>query len=442
MSVENQTVPPPQSAGGVERTRKVAERLGVLDLAPRVITVGGTNGKGSTVAFAEAIGTAAGLRVGIFTTPHIFRYNESVRIDKQDVGDRELLLAFHHVKAVSMGLDPAAVPLDPREFMSAATIKSACLGGDKAVIPLFPYELLTLVALWIFKQAKLDLVVLEVGVGGRWDAVNVIDADVAIITTVDLDHTQVLGADRDTIGLNKVGIARSGHPLVIGELDPPTQMLDEAHAIGAKILRAGQDYRFGRRAEGWFWQDEHRTLELPMPSLVAPVQIANAAATIAAMLTIDAALSDDAIAAGVATASLPGRLQRIVRGDTEVFLDIGHNRQAAKELAAWAAAGARQGRLLAVFGTAVDKDVEGIAAELADSVDHWYLAGMETTHKRELDANSLARRMESVIDASACSSHDTLELALKSAYADVLPSDRVLVFGSPGIIKAAMTEAQ
>jgi dihydrofolate synthase/folylpolyglutamate synthase len=442
MSSEPCTLPPAQSEGGIERVKAVAAALGVLELATKVAIVGGTNGKGSTVAFLEAIAKAAGLRVGTYTTPHIVRYNESVRIEGREVGDLEFLRALHRVKAASLGVDAAALALDPREFASPASIKAACLGGSEARIPLFPYELLTLATLVLFKDAALDLVVLEVGMGGRWDAVNVIDADVALVTTVDLDHVGILGTDRDTIGVNKAGIARAGRPLVVGERSPPPAMMREIERRGATPIRAGHEFDFEKADGGWCWRRDGRKLSLPMPSLLAPVQLANAAAAIAAMLSLYPQLAEDVLATGVSSANLPGRLQRLHRGDADVFVDIGHNPQAAKELAAWAAGNARAGRLLAVFGIAGDKDVEGIAAELAGTVDRWYLAGMHDKHKRELGIDGLAERMQSVLDPDACSKHDTIEEALARVYADATRGDQVLIFGSPEVVKAALLEAR
>ena len=197
---------------GLERVREVADRLGLHKPAKHVITVGGTNGKGSTVAFIESIARAAGLKVGSYTSPHLLRYNERVRIDGEEVSDTSLVAAFEAVEAA------------------------------RGETTLTYFEFGTLAALWLFQQSALDLVVLEVGLGGRLDAVNVVDPDVAVITTVDIDHTDWLGEDREAIGQEKAGIARPWKPLVLGEIDSPSSVLRHAYAIGANAIRLGSDF--------------------------------------------------------------------------------------------------------------------------------------------------------------------------------------------------------
>ncbi|WP_430543297.1 Mur ligase family protein, partial [Xanthomonas sacchari] len=225
---------PQDIAMGLERVRSVAARMHLTKPAKHVITVGGTNGKGSTVAFVEAIARAAGWRVGSYTSPHLLRYNERVRIDGDEASDAELVTAFAAVEAAR---------------------------GDTA---LTYFEYGTLAALWLFQQAKLELAVLEVGLGGRLDAVNLVDADVAVITTVDIDHTDWLGTDREAIGAEKAGIARPWKPLVLGEIDPPSSVLRRAYAIGANALRAGSDFFHEPiDADRWRWRDVGTELQLP-----------------------------------------------------------------------------------------------------------------------------------------------------------------------------------
>src|SRR5690606_32803670 len=212
---------------GLDRVRDVAARMGLGRPARLVATVAGSNGKGSTVAFIEAIAAASGLRVGAYTSPHLLAYNERVRIDGEDADDAGLVAAFGAVEAA------------------------------RGATTLTYFEYGTLAALWLFERAGLDLAVLEVGLGGRLDAVNLVDPDVAVITTVDLDHQDWLGADREAIGTEKVGIARPWTPLVLGEDDPPSSVLGHAYAIGASAIRAGSDYRFGRddAGDGWWWRE-------------------------------------------------------------------------------------------------------------------------------------------------------------------------------------------
>ena len=247
-------VHPRSIALGLERVRSVWLRMGAPAPARRVITVGGTNGKGSTVALIEAMAQAAGLRAGAFTSPHLLAYNERVRIDGHDADDAALVASFERIEAAR---------------------------GDT---PLTYFEYGTLAALDLFARAALDLAVLEVGLGGRLDAVNIVDADVAVITTVDLDHMDWLGPDRDSIGREKAGIARAGRSAIVGESDPPQGLLDALAATGARVERAGLDYTVERHADGWCWRHRDGTaMELPAPALVAPVQYANAAAAVAAL---------------------------------------------------------------------------------------------------------------------------------------------------------------
>ncbi|KGO97578.1 bifunctional folylpolyglutamate synthase/dihydrofolate synthase, partial [Novilysobacter defluvii] len=259
---------------GLERVREVAARMGLARPAERVVTVGGTNGKGSTVAFLEAIAREAGWRVGCYTSPHLLAYNERVRIDGHQAGDQELVGAFEAVEAAR---------------------------GDTA---LTYFEYGTLAALWLFERAGLDLAVLEVGLGGRLDATNLVDADVAVITTVDLDHQDWLGSDREAIGREKAGIARAWRPLVLGDDDPPSSVLGHAYAIGASAVRIGCDFFFdaapGDAAPGhWRWREVGYEVDLPRPGLEAPTQLRNAAVAIAALRALDwpegKAISDAAL---------------------------------------------------------------------------------------------------------------------------------------------------
>ena len=243
---------------GLERVRTVATALQLGAPAQRTITVGGTNGKGSTVAFVEAIARAAGWKVGAYTSPHLLRYNERVRINGEEASDEALVAAFSAVEAAR---------------------------GD-TTLTYFEYG--TLAAFYLFAQAGLDLAVLEVGLGGRLDAVNLIDADVAVITTVDIDHADWLGADRESIGTEKAGILRGWKPAVLGEIDPPSSVLRRAYLIGANAIRAGSDYfNEALDAQTWAWRDVAVRLELPMPSLAGPVQLANAGAAIAALRSLE-----------------------------------------------------------------------------------------------------------------------------------------------------------
>jgi len=385
---------------GLERVREVAARLRLDKPAKQVVTVGGTNGKGSTVAFIEAIASTAGLKVGAYTSPHLLRYNERVRIEGREATDRELVAAFEAVEVA------------------------------RADTSLTYFEFGTLAALRLFQKSDLDLVVLEVGLGGRLDAVNLVDADVAVVTTVDIDHVDWLGNDRESIGFEKAGIARAWKPLVLGEIDSPSSVLRHAYAIGANAIRLGSDFFHETVDENhWRWRDAGFEVELPMPALAAPVQQANAATAIAALRALDIELPDSALATGVASATLPGRLQRFEVSGPPIILDVGHNPQAARELATWLRAVPADGRTLAVFAALADKDVEGIVGALEDAVSLWFLAGLESIIGRGQSVDEFAAKLAGTAAAGG-SRHAGVSVALEAARADARAGDRILVFGS------------
>ncbi|HSD17621.1 MAG TPA: bifunctional tetrahydrofolate synthase/dihydrofolate synthase [Thermomonas sp.] len=398
---------PKSIALGLERVREVAARMGLAKPARRVITVGGTNGKGSTVAFIETIARAHGWRTGAYTSPHLLRYNERVRIDGVDADDAALAAGFEAVEAAR---------------------------GDT---PLTYFEYGTLCALWLFSRQPLDLVVLEVGLGGRLDAVNIVDADVAVVTTVDLDHQDWLGDDIEAIGLEKAGIARPFKPLVLGDDDPPASVLRHAYAIGAQAWRIANDF-FAEPIDAatWRWREVGHAMSLPRPALDAPVQLRNAACAVAAMRALPGRIDRQAFAEGIANAQVAGRLQRFRHGEAEVVVDVGHNPQAARALAAWLRAQPRR-RTLAVYAALADKDAAGVVAALADEVDGWYLAGMEDAGPRGQDAAALRQRLAGTAAATA-GTYAGPDAALDAALQASEPGGRVLVFGSFHVTAVAL----
>jgi dihydrofolate synthase/folylpolyglutamate synthase len=404
---------PQAIAMGLDRVRDVATRMKLQRPAQKVITVGGTNGKGSTVAFVEAIARAAGWRVGAYTSPHLLAYNERVRIDGRDAADADLLAGFEAVEAAR---------------------------GDSR---LTYFEYGTLCALWLFQRAKLDLAILEVGLGGRLDAVNIIDPDVAVITTVDLDHQDWLGNDREAIGSEKAGIARPWKPLVLGEDDPPASVLGHAYAIGASAVRANCDFFFEQSAigadPGWRWHEVGWEIALPLPRLAAPAQLRNAATAIAALRALRRPLSKTAIARGIDGAQLPGRLQRFERNGVEIVLDVAHNPQAARELAAWLKTAPVRGRTFAIFAALGDKDLHGVVAALAAQIDGWFLAGIDDAGDRGLAVAAFAQRLLGTPAADGVPSA-TVSGALAAAQGRAVAGDRLLVFGSFRTVAAALHE--
>lgn len=409
---------PKTIAMGLERVRAVADALALPKPARRVITVGGTNGKGSTVAFIEAIARAAGWTVGAYTSPHLLRYNERVRIDGADADDASLVAAFEAVEGA----------------------RNAMPGGG---VPLTYFEYGTLAALWLFARRDLDLVVLEVGLGGRLDAVNLVDPDVAVITTVDLDHQDWLGDTIEAIGAEKAGIARAWTPLVLGDDDPPSSVLGRAYAIGASAVRIGCDFFFepvdaedGVDAH-WRWRTLGRELDLPLPALAAPVQLRNAAVAIAALHALPDDLPEAAFVEGVRAARVPVRLQRFERDGVEVLVDVGHNPQAARALAEALVASPAAGPTFAVFAALADKDIVGVVDALAPQVDRWWLAGLADAGPRGRDVDAFADALTGT-PAAAGTRCATVAEALAAACAAAPPGARVLVFGSFHTAAAAL----
>ncbi len=396
---------------GLDRVRTVAQRLGLTRPAPRVVTVGGTNGKGSVVAMLEAILRAADRRVGAYTSPHLLRYNERLRLQGEPVADADWVAAFEAVEAA------------------------------RGPTTLSFFEFGTLAALWLMQRAQLDVALLEVGLGGRLDAVNIVDADVAVVTTIGLDHQDYLGPDLDSIGAEKAGIARAGRPLVIGDPEAPPGLLRAAQAIGARILLAGRDFG-AERLEPGRWRcrcADGAAIELPLPALDAPAQLRNAAAVVQALRLLDPALSDRTLARGLREVRLAGRLQRWP-GPPETVLDVAHNPQAAAQLAAWLD-GQRSARTLAVFSALGDKDIGGIARALGARVDAWFLAGLPD-QPRGLAVDTLAERMRGALPQAKLHRCATVADALATARAAAQASDRVLVFGSFHTVADALTALQ
>ena len=392
---------------GLERVREVATRMRLKRPAKRVIMVGGTNGKGSTVAFIEAIARSHGWRIGAYTSPHLLAYNERVRIDGSDAKDAELIAGFEAVEAA------------------------------RGETPLTYFEYGTLCALWLFARATLDLAVLEVGLGGRLDAVNIVDADASIITTVDLDHQDWLGHDIEAIGFEKAGIARPFKPLVLGDDDPPASVLRHAYAIGAQAWRIGSDF-FAEPVDAgtWRWREVGFSMTLPMPALESPVQLRNAACAVAGLRALGRRIDKSAYAEGIASARIAGRLQRFQRGGVEIVVDVGHNPQAARALAAWLRTQPPR-RTLAVYAALADKDAAGVVAALADGVDRWHIAGLADAGPRGEAVDAFARRLSGTAAAGAVQ-HADVAAALAAARAQAAPDGRVLVLGSFHTAAAAL----
>jgi dihydrofolate synthase/folylpolyglutamate synthase len=384
---------------GLERPGEVLRRMG-LSARPDyfVFTVAGTNGKGSTVATLEAILRAAGHRVGSYTSPHLLRYNERIRIDGAEVSDAELCAAFERVDQV------------------------------RGEVSLSYFEFGTLAAFDLFARAGLDAAVLEVGMGGRLDAVNLLDADVAVVTPIDVDHAEWLGPDRETIAREKAGILRAGRAAVCSDPVPPASLAEEAARIGARLHQVGREFDFAVAGDQWWWRGAHGRLELPLPALRGVSQAQNAAGVLMALELAAARLPvhPDEVAAGLRAATLPGRFE-VVPGPVTRIFDVGHNPHAARELARNLAAQPCGGRTLAVWAMLGDKDAAGVVEALRGSFDHWHVAGLAGNRGR--GAASLAELL-SARGLALFTAHATVAEAWSAALAGARPGDRVVVFGS------------
>jgi dihydrofolate synthase/folylpolyglutamate synthase len=393
---------------GLERARLVLERLGLPQPAWPVITVAGTNGKGSTVAMLESLLRSAGLRVGCYSSPHLLRYNERIRIDGLPVLDEPLCEAFARVDAA------------------------------RGEVSLTYFEFGTLAAFDLFSRAGLDAAVLEVGLGGRLDAVNVLDADVAVVTGIGIDHVEWLGPDRESIGREKAGVFRAGRIAVCSDPEPPASIARHAAAVGAELRQLGRDFHYRATAEGWEWQGRRtRLVELPRPALPGRVQLQNAAGVLAAIEALGrpALLEPATVARGLTSVRLPGRFQ-VLPGAPPLILDVAHNPHAAERLAETLAEQARVPRTVAVTGMLRDKDAAGVFERLVPFVDAWYLCELDSP--RAAPAARLAQALAGLTEPRNVHLAATVPAALAAARADAGADGRVLVFGSFLTVAAAL----
>lgn len=387
---------------GLERSQQVAARLGLGKLAPRVVTVTGTNGKGSTCAFVASLLRAQGLKVGVYSSPHLLRYNERVRIDGADASDERLCEAFAAVEAA------------------------------RGEISLTYFEMGTLAAFWLFQQSALDAVVLEVGLGGRLDAVNLIDADLALVTSIGVDHADYLGDTRESVAFEKAGIFRQGKPALCGDLNPPQPLLDKARELACPFLLRGRDFDLATTDRHWQWRGSRAdgsSVELhDLPLLDLPME--NAALALQAYLLMGLPWEAGQIRQALLDTQVTGRLDRravLWQGRRlELLLDVGHNPHAAEYLAARLAARPAKGRRLAVFGLLADKDLEGVIAPLVGVVDEWAVAPLQTPRSRP--AADLVAALTNV--GATVKSYASVDAALEGQCAQATADDQILLFGS------------
>ena len=385
---------------GLERCRAVAGRLGLLKPAATVITVAGTNGKGSTVAMLDTIYRLAGYRVGTYTSPHLLRYNERIKLDGVPVADDTICAAFEQVETARQDT------------------------------PLTFFEFGTLAALVIFAHAQLDLVILEVGMGGRLDAVNIIDPTVAVIATLDIDHVEWLGHTREAIAREKAGIMRPSTPAVCSDPAVPQSLLDCATTLGAALSLLGVDYHFVPTEAGWTWWSGDELLEnLPRPALLGAYQLRNAAGVLKVVSLLQAArpVSAEQIANGLLQVSLRGRFQRLP-GAVEVIFDVAHNAQAVGAFVANLEALPACPRTHVVLGMLKTKDHLSVIRQLAARVDCWHLATVDAARgARGAELLDTLRQLQIKTPATA---YDSVAAAWAAARQEATPGERILVVGS------------
>ncbi len=383
---------------GLERVTQVKNAMNLAPACP-IITVGGTNGKGSTCAFLSYIYAAAGYKVGTLTSPHLLRFNERIAINNQPVSDEEIVEAFERIEAAR---------------------------GD---VSLTYFEFNTLAAVDIFGQHQVDVMILEVGLGGRLDAVNIFDTDCAIVTSVDLDHQDYLGDSIEQIGKEKAGIFRAGKPAIFGQDPAPHSLGQHAKNIGAKLLQLNHQFSYIARIDSWQWQANNGSLkiDLPLPALQGAFQLNNAACAVAAVQIMRQQLpvSNEALAQGIAQAQNRARFQ-IIQQQPEIILDVAHNPHAARALAS-SLKNLPAKRTLAVFSILADKDSDSVISILRDSIDEWFIAPLDLPRGMTLTALTAKLKKH---DIKAIHPHNTIQAAYTAALSQVTENDRIIVFGS------------
>lgn len=391
---------------GLDRVREVLGRL-ELCLPERVLHVAGTNGKGSSVAMLQSMLMASGLRIGAYTSPHIVRYNERICVNGVPAPDPYIVAAFERIEA---------------------------LRGD---IPLTYFEYGTIAALVVFEAEKVDVAVLEVGMGGRLDAVNAVEPTASLITNIALDHCDWLGNDIESIAYEKAGVMRPGRPTVFASTDLPATITRHADGIGANLYIAGRDYRWQAFDEGWRWQGLDTELsDLALPALNGSVQVQNAAGVLALLEVagFSELLNPDTVSPALQQLSLAGRMQS-VRGERHWLLDVAHNPAAAVSLSAALRATAFEGETIAIIGMLADKDVEGLVVPLSKVVSQWI--AVQASSPRAISVDELARQVANATGC-ACLEAESIESAIEFAHEVSSVDDRILVTGSFYVVGPAL----
>lgn len=380
---------------GLERVKTIGNRLQLLHPPCPVITVGGTNGKGSTVGSLEAIYLASGYQAGAFTSPYLFRLNEEIRINGQPVSDEDLCRAFSQIENARSG------------------------------ISLTPFEFYTLAALLIFQERKLDVIILEVGLGGRLDAVNIIDADIAVVTNIDIDHVKFLGGTRELIAVEKAGIFRSQKPAICGDPNPPATLTERAEEIGARLFCQGRDFSYEAGKADWSWHSQHKQYSaLPYNSLL--LQNMSTALMAVSLLQARLPVADQAVRQGLQNIRLTGRIQTIPGPVPEIY-DVSHNPQAVGLLSERLKSTPVAGKTLAVFSMLADKDIQQCVQLISSQIDAWYVAPLRD---KRAAAREKLEEIFSQADARSVQFFPSIQDAYDHASGAAQTGDRVVVFGS------------
>lgn len=400
---------------GLERVREVWQRMRCPQ-APVNIIVGGTNGKGSTCAMLESILHVGGYKTGFFTSPHLLRYNERVRVDKVEASDAMLIASFRAIEA------SRSVP---------------------NTIPLTYFEYGALSALWIFAHQNIEVAILEVGLGGRLDAVNIIDADVSVVVSVDLDHQHYLGDTKEKIGLEKAHIYRAGKPAIFADVTPPESLTAYADSIGAHLFRLNRDYQYQRMDNQWQFTGKILGRDiarhsLPWPALRGAYQLKNASAALAALSALQERLplSIGHIKRGLLEVEWPGRMQ-VLPGRPAVVLDVAHNPHAVRALEDSLGTMGFYENTFAVFSMLKDKDIDAVIDIIKGRIDFWFVAGLPG--ERGLSAELLAEKLRASGLEGKYSLHTSVGLAYAAAREKASENDRILAFGSFGTVAEVMS---
>ena len=402
---------PQAVALGLERVSLVARSLGITP-AFAIITVGGTNGKGSCCAMLEAILLHAGYRVGCYTSPHLLRYNERVRVGGEEAPDDALCRAFERIEAAR--------------------------GGTTLTY----FEFGTLAAMLTFAAAGVEVAILEVGLGGRLDAVNTFDADCALVASVDLDHQDYLGDTREAIGFEKAGIFRAGRPAICADVEPPASLVAHAREIGADLMVIDRDFGYVAEAQQWrYWGPAGKRHGLPYPALRGAFQLGNAAACLTALDSLRARLPVTAqdLRSGLLQAQVAGRFE-VLPGRPLVILDVAHNPHAARALAANLASMPPGGRTLAVFAMLKDKDIGGVVSAVKPHISAWFVAAAGGA--RGASAEELAAQLTRAGVSAPVVQFGDVATAWRAACESAADNDKIIVFGSFLTVAAVMGERE